>query len=75
MLVMYLTPDGNNKDQIKYMHKKSTVWETAIVSGGVQQNKAWKDLNSAVPQTMKYPLPDMTLNEKECKHIIQPIVK
>ena len=24
---------------------------------------------------MKYPIPAMTLNEKECKHIMQPIVK
>ena len=26
MLVMYLAPDGNNKDQVKYMHGKATTW-------------------------------------------------
>ena len=25
VLGIYLTPDGNNKDQVKYMHQKSTV--------------------------------------------------
>ena len=27
------------------------------------------------PQTMKYPLSDMTLNKKEYKHIMKPIIK
>ena len=30
MLVMYLAPDGNNKDQVKYMHEKATAWEISI---------------------------------------------
>ena len=64
MLGMYLAPNGNNKDQFKYMHKKATTWETSIISGGVQQNEAWKGLNSEIPQTMKYPLPAMTLNKE-----------
>ena len=42
---MYLAPDGKNKDQVKYTHKNSTTWETSIISGGVQQNEAWKALN------------------------------
>ena len=35
MLVMYLTPDGNNKYQVKYMNKNATDWETSIRSGSV----------------------------------------
>ena len=27
MFGMYLAPDGNNKDQVKYMHKKATEWK------------------------------------------------
>ena len=50
MLGMYLTPDGNNKDQVKYMHKKATAWATSIRSGGIQQNEAWKSLNSTNPK-------------------------
>ena len=73
-LVIYLAPDGNNKDQVKYMHKKETAWSTSIRSGGVQQNKLWKSFNSTIPQTIKYPLASMTLNKKECKHIMQTIV-
>ena len=34
MLGMYLSPDGNKKDQVKYMHKKATVWDTSILVGG-----------------------------------------
>ena len=58
------------------MHKKSTLWETSIRVGGVNQNETWKALNSTLPpQTMKYPLYIITLNEEEWKHIMQPIVK
>ena len=55
VLVMYLAPYDNNKDQVKYMHKKATAWETSISADVVKQNKAWKALNSTIPQTMKHP--------------------
>ena len=74
MLGMYLKPDGNNEDKLKYIHKKATSWANSIISGSVQQNKSWKDLNSTIPQTMKYRLPAMVLNEEECKHIMRHIV-
>ena len=64
MLGIYLAPDGNDKYQVEFMKKKATAWETAIRSVGVQQNKAWKSLNSTIPQTIKYPLSTMTLNNK-----------
>ena len=38
MMVMYLTPYGKNNDQVEYMHKNTTTWETPIRAGGVQQN-------------------------------------
>ena len=75
MVGMYLGPYGNNKDQVKYIHKKVTEWATSISVGGVKQNEARKALNSATPPKMKYPLSDMTINEKEYKHTIQTIVK
>ena len=72
---MYLAPDCNNKNQVKYMHKKATAWSTSIRAGGVQHNEAWEALNSTISQAMKYPLPPMMLNEKKCKHTMQPNVK
>ena len=45
LLGMYLAPGGNNKDQVKYMHKNSTAWETSIRAWGVQQIKICKYLN------------------------------
>ena len=63
MMGIYLTSDGNNKEQVKYMHKKSTTWETSIRAGSVQHKKSWKTLNYNIPQTMKYPLPAMKINE------------
>ena len=62
MLGMYLALDGNNKNQVKYMHKTATTRETSIRVGGVKQNEARKSLNSTIPQTMKYPLSAITLN-------------
>ena len=74
-LGMYVAPDGNNKYQVKYMHKKATTWATSIRVGGVQQNNVWKALNATIPKKVKYPLSDMKLNDNEFKHIMQPIVK
>ena len=42
VLQMYFVPDGNNKDQVKHIHKKATAWENSIRSGGVQYKKSWK---------------------------------
>ena len=75
VLVIYLAPDGNNKDYVRYMHKKATTWAASIWSWCMQQNESWKALNSTIPQTIKYPLSSITLNDKYCKHIMQPIVK
>ena len=75
MLVMYIPLDVNNKDQVKYMHKRATTWATSIRVGCVQQNEAWKSFNSTIPQRMKYPLSAMTLKKKECTHVMQPFVK
>ena len=41
-LGMYPALDVNNKDQVKYMHKKATAGKTSIRAGGVQKNKARK---------------------------------
>ena len=75
MLGMYLATDVNNKDKVKYMHKKAPAWATSVRAGGVQQNKARKAFNSEITQTRKYPLPIIMLNEEECKHIMQSGVK
>ena len=45
---MHLLLDGNNKDQVEYMHKKATASEKSIRAGGVQQNKLWESLNSTI---------------------------
>ena len=74
-LGIYLAVNGKNYDKVEYMHKKATAWATSIRAGGVHQNESWKYLNSKIPQTIKHPLLAMTLNEKECKHIMQTIVK
>ena len=75
MLVIYIALDDNSKDQLKYMHKKATTCATSIRVGNIQQNKSRKALNSTKPQTLKYLLAALTLNEKECKHILQHIIK
>ena len=64
-----------NKDKVKEMHKKETTWSTSIRAGSVQQNKARKSLKYTMNETMKYFWPPMELNGKECKHIMQPIIK
>ena len=70
MIVTYLAPNYNNIDQVKYKHNKATACETSKREGGVQHNKAWKGLNYTILQTMKYHLPAMIINDKECEHIM-----
>ena len=53
LLGMYLATYGNDKDQVKYIHKKATVWESSIIAGGLKNYKARKALNSITPQTTK----------------------
>ena len=45
ILGIYLTPDVNNKYQVKYMQKKETAWETSNRAEGFQRNEAWEILN------------------------------
>ena len=42
---MYLAPCGDNKDQIKYMHKKATAWATSIIVGGGSTKQSMESLN------------------------------
>ena len=75
MLGIYLSPDGNNREQVKYMRTKSLTWETSIRSGGIQKDKSRNSLKSNIPQPLKYILTGMTLTHKQFQVITATIVK
>ena len=64
MLVMYISTDDNNKDQVKYMHQKETAWSTSIRVEGVQQKRIMEIPKINNLPKMKYYLSAMTLNNK-----------
>ena len=45
MLEMYFALNETHKDQVKYMEKNSTTWETSIRARVDQQKETWKYLH------------------------------
>ena len=56
MLVMYLALDGNNKDQVKYMHKKANAWATYIIVRGVKKKQSTEILKLNNTRNNEIPL-------------------
>ena len=75
MLGVFLAPDGSNEEQIEYMHKKSQKFGEFIRAGQVSQMEAWLALTTMATKSIEYPLPALTLSEKECTSIMWPILK
>jgi hypothetical protein len=73
-LGVHLAPDGNNNDAIEYLTQKATQWKDLITTGHLQRADAWLALESTILKTLQYPLPALTLSEKECNRIIRPVL-
>jgi hypothetical protein len=73
-LGVFLAPDGNNNEAIKQMRKKSEEWSTYIKTGHLNKQDAWLATESTIMKTLLYPLAALTLTEKECNHIIAPVL-
>ena len=41
MIGMYLAPDGNNCDQVKYTRTKALTWSTSLRADGIQKDDVW----------------------------------
>jgi hypothetical protein len=69
-----LTLDGNNVDEIQHLCSVAEKWQALVRTGHLQCHEAWYALTAMVMKTIEYPLLALTLTEKECTHIMAPIL-
>ena len=75
MLGMYLDPDGENCDQVKYTRTNALTCENSIRFSGILKDESWHALKLTKPLTLKYHLTEMILSRKEYQVITAPILR
>jgi hypothetical protein len=73
-LGVHLAPDGNNSDAIRSLQGKAEEWSKYINSGHLNRKDAGLATESTIMKSLLYPLVALTLTEKECSHIIAPVL-
>jgi hypothetical protein len=73
-LGVYLSPDGNNTKAVAQLRKKGKDWSELVSTGHLTAKDVRLALDTTIIKSLEYPLPALTLTEKECKEIIAPIL-
>jgi predicted lipid carrier protein YhbT len=74
-LGVHLAPDGNNNDAKRFLRHKAEEWSEYINAGHLNRQDAWLATESTILKSLLYPLALLTLMEKECNHIIAPVLE
>jgi hypothetical protein len=74
-LGVHLSPDGNNTEAIRHLRKKVEEWNKYINSGHLNRQDKWLAMESTIVRSLLYPLSTLTLSEKECNHIMAPVLE
>jgi hypothetical protein len=74
-LGVHLAPDGNNKAAISHLRRKAEEWRDYIKTGHLNKKDAWLATESTIMKSLLYPLPALTLTEKECNYILAPVLE
>ena len=72
-LGVVLAPDGNSEDGYKTLLKKAQQWTAYMKAGHLVPSLAWMATNTTIMKGLEYPLPAMTLSEKQCAKIMTTI--
>ena len=75
MLGLWMSPSGNNKKMINSLRLAAVNWAAKLRLGRSSQAEAWKALNTTISRKLMYPLPALTLTEKECTYIMAPAIR
>lgn len=75
ILGVHLAPDGNQRDQVLAMRRKTETWADRVRSGHIQRQDAWHYLQTTIKRSLLYPLLATTLTEKDCVHIEAPALE
>jgi len=69
-----VAPDGNNDAEIQHLTQIANKWFTAMKAGCLTKEAASFSLQNVVMKQLIYPLVATTLNQKECKAVMWPIL-
>lgn len=73
-LGVFLAADGSNDTMVEELITKATEWKDLILSGHLDKTKARTALQTTIMKTLEYPLPALTLTQKECDKIMKPVL-
>ena len=73
-LGVFLAPDGNNSDAKEALLEKSRLWSELIHKGHLKASDVMLAMDTTIVKALQYPLPALTLTEKECTSIMAPIL-
>ena len=74
-LGVYLSPDGQNVEAIEQLRKKAKNWSDLVLTGHLTAEDVRKAMDTTVMKSLEYPLPALTLTEKECQKIMAPVLE
>ena len=75
MLGVFLTPDGNNKEQVRQLKLRAHTVAELIRTKHVYRHEAWLVLTTMALKLIEYCLPATTLNYEQCKEIMWILIK
>eukprot|EP00957_Ditylum_brightwellii_P111832 8529713-Ditylum_brightwellii.AAC.1 len=66
ILGVWQAPNGNSKQQVKKLQKKTEEWADRVRSGHIPKADAWLYYTTTIQKSLKYPLLASTLSEEDC---------
>ena len=75
MLGLWMSPAKKNTKMISSLRLAAVNWAAKLRLGRSSQAEAWKALNTTISRKLMYPLPALTLTEKECTSIMAPVIR
>jgi len=73
-LGVQLAPDGNNKDELRYLIDTARSWHSSMSVAKVTHAAAKFGLRQVILRKLEYPLVATTFTHKECQTIMSPIL-
>ena len=74
-LGVFLAPDGNNEAAKASLLEKATLWSELVHKGHLTADDVMLAMDTTIIQSLQYPLPALTLTEKECTSIMAPVLE
>jgi hypothetical protein len=66
--------DGNNKEQVAQLRKKTENFAECMRTGYLSRNDAWYAINTTIMKTLEYPMTATTISEKDWEDIMVPLL-